>query len=184
MNPKYKHFLLLPFFVLLQSNLAIASDVPDGLTLDSGIRELFLNKSKEEILKKYPDRAKIKYIPTEGETITAIDFSLYGSELTFLLDNNKVDRIDAASPVYVTKDGGRVGDSLKKVISAHRNGKFYAGIAHLEPSANYQIDGGTVVFSINTKDIPIKRFESRSVKISVKDVQDCLIDLIIVRNKI
>jgi len=184
MISKYKHFLIFPFFVLLLSNLAIAGDIPEGLTLDEGIRELFLNKTKEELLKKYPDRVKLKYIPTEGETITAIDFSLYGSTLTFILDGNKVDRIDATDSVYVTKNGGRVGDSFKKVVSAHRNGEFYADIAHLEPSANYQIDSGTVVFSINTKDIPLERFETHSVKISDKDIQDSLIDLIIVRNKI
>ena len=163
--------------------LSVASDFPANAKLDGEIGSLLLNKTKAEITQRYRDRITLFNIPTAGETIPAIKFSLYDSDLELLLEENRVYRIDVKDPIYRTRKGIKVGDKLKNIVAKYPNGQFYAGIGEGE-YISYQIYNGSFIFSIETKNIPYERFSADTVKITDEDVLTAVVELIVLRNEV
>jgi len=174
---------LAAFLVFYMPKGVFADDFPKNAALDGEIRSLLLNKTKSEIATKYKDRVVFYEIPTEGETISAIKFSLYGSTLSLLLEENKVYQIDVEDSAYHTKKGGRVGLTLKEIVAKYGMGKFYAGVGE-GTYITYQVDNRKIVFGINVSKIPAKRFLEDKVKITDPDVMSSVVESIVIRNEV
>jgi hypothetical protein len=173
------NYLLCALLVIGAAVNAGASPLPPDMTLDVGIKAALLNKDKSELLRSFANQATLVKIPTEGETVSAIKFALYGSNLTLYLENSVVRSIEARDRTYRTESGLRVGDSLKSVRAKHKEGKFNSG-SEEGGFITYQIENG-VTFVLRHTCIPYERFLDGAVHIEDADVLDCEVESIWVR---